>query len=114
MKFVYSGTTWTPGNAEYPNYPIVLGEKTDSDLRHTMVDGSTRKHTNWKKPTYGLSWTNCGSVVRDHVQTWPDLDTDIVFYSKYGTTACKAVADSYSFDEVTMDNYTGGITLIGS
>ena len=110
MKFVYNGTTWTCSNAEYPNYPVTLGKITDADNRRTW-EGSARKNTNWNKDTYGLKWNNCGSSVYDHVKTWPYLDGDIVFYSSYGTATCKALASSYSFEETSKDNYSGGITL---
>ena len=114
MKFVYGGTTWSPSDSEYPNYPIALGEITDSDLRRTLIAGEARKHTNWSKPTFTFSWNNCGSSVRDHVKSWVDLDTDVTFYNKYGTTACKASAPSYSFEEKTLANYNGGIMLVGT
>ena len=110
MKFVYDGTTWTCGVSEYPNWPVDLDEVTDSDHRRTW-EGSGRKNTNWQKPVYGLHWDNVGSTVRDHVETWPDLDTAITFYSKYGTTEC--LASDYSASEVTLDNYNIGITLSG-
>ncbi len=112
MKFIYDGTTWTPGNSEYPNYPVALGEIVDSDTRHTW-EGTSRKNTNWKRPTYGLQWNNVGSAVRDHVKTWADLDSAVTFYSKYGTTDCVADGDSYGAEEVTLDNYNVSITLIG-
>jgi len=111
MKFVYNGTTWTCGNSDYPNYPVGIPVETDTDFRRSW-DGTGRKHTNWNKTGRSLRWDNVGSSVKDRVSTWPYLDGPVTVYDKHGTDNCRAVADSYSCEETSLDNYNIAINLL--
>ena len=95
-RFKWNGTTWTPGDAEWWDYPLDMNEVTQSDVRRSW-DGTARKFSQWgPKMELGFSWTSVGTTVRDYVRDWLAYDGSVLMESDVGTWTCRFDDSSYS------------------
>jgi len=111
MTFTGAFGTWTVADADLPEH-ISRTMTSPGSFRRSFL-GTGRRHTQYDRWTYNLSWTMVGTTARNQVGSMAASDSAITWSSSYGSANYHAAPGSYSESESGYKVYDLSITLEG-